>query len=200
MYPRLVDPMQAVNEAVQGDPARSQQGRLLAAWAKEVGTGSSRSTMVTVRQLDQVRYAVSARPAAVTTAVADRPETLHEVLKELAGTPVGGVNPRVLGKLLAKFKDRVCDGYCLRAGPLRQGAATWWVEDRGEIGEFGEVNSADSRKNAKTSPGASKNRLTKVTKLTPPRTARKGRAASGTLAPRVEKAGGLRRSLRGNER
>jgi hypothetical protein len=202
VYPRLVDPMQAVTEAVQADPARSQQGRLLTAWAAEIGTGNARERTVTARQLEQCYQLVGALPAVA--AGADRPENLYEVLKSLAGTPGGGINTRSLGKLLSKFKDRVYGGYRLRAGPPRQGATTWWLEDLGadsEFGTFRESVSTASRKKSKTkiSTGTSGNKLTKLTKLTAGMAARKGRGTGGSAAARVSGTKGLRGGLRGSK-
>jgi len=89
VYPRLVDPMQAVTEAVQADPARNQQARLLSAWAAEIGTGNARETTVTTRQLEQVHQLM--RTTAAAGNGADHPESLYEVLRSLAGVPGGGL-------------------------------------------------------------------------------------------------------------
>jgi hypothetical protein len=195
-YPSLVDPMQAVTEAVQSDPARSQLGRLLNAWAAEVGTGSARETTVTTRQLEQVRQPMSAM--APGSSAADRPETLYEVLRSLAPMPGGGINNRALGKLLSKVKDQICGGYRLKTGPSRQGAITYWVEDLRGNGEFGEsrefVPTASRKKSkSKISPGTRGNKLTTLTKLT---AGRQAHPAGGTAAVRVSdggQRGGLRR-------
>jgi hypothetical protein len=194
--------MLAVTEAVQADPARSQQARLLAAWAAEIGTGNARETTVTARQLEQWYQPVGALPAVA--AVADRQENLYEVLKSLAGTPGGGINTRSLGKLLSKFKDRVYGGYRLRAGPQRQGATTWWVEELGANGEFGEfresVSTASRKKfKTKTSTGTSGNKLTKLTTLTAGMAAQKRRGTGGSAAARTSGIEGLRGSLRGSK-
>ncbi len=192
IYPRLVDPMQAVTEAVQADPARSQQGRLLSAWATEIGTGHARETTVTTRQLEQIHPAM--RTTVATADGADRPETLYEVLKSLAGTP-GGISTRSLGKLLSRFKDRVYAGYCLRAGAMRQGVATWRLEDLGGFGGSDPTTSME-KSMPEISTGTSENKTTKPTKPTAARRARKARGANGTAAARAPSGGAVRRGLR----
>ena len=69
---------------------------------------------------------------------------LFEALVDVGGDSVGRrINKRSLGKYLAKNKDRIVNGMCLRAGPLRQRYATWWVESvDGELGELSEFVSA----------------------------------------------------------
>ena len=198
VYPRLVDPMQAVTEAVQADPARSQQSRLLGAWASAIGTGNAREMTLTARQLEQVHPAM--RTTAATADDADRPETLYDVLKSLAGTP-GGINTRALGKLLSRFRDRVCEGYCLRAGPMRQGVATWWLEDLGGFGGFGgsDRTASEEMSQPKISTGTSENKPTKPTKptkLSAARGARRVRGAGAMSAAPMKRAGAARRGLR----
>lgn len=202
VYPRLVDPMQAVTEAVQADPARSQQSRLLGAWASEIGTGNARETTLTARQLEQVHKPMNAMRSAVSAA--DRSETFYEVLKSLAGMPGGGINTRSLGKLLSRFKDRVCGGYCLRAGSMRQGVATWWLEDLGGFGGFGgsDPTASEEVSQPKISTGTSENKPTKPTKPTKrsaARGARMARGASGMPAAPMQRAGAARRALRGDK-
>jgi len=188
VYPRLVDPMQAVIEAVQADPARSQQGRLLSAWVAEVGTGNARETTLTARQLEQFRQPM--RTTASTGSLADRPETLYEALRSLAGMPGGAINTRSLGKLLSKFKDRVCAGYCLRAGPPRQGVGTWWVED---VGGFGGLLPAHSEQKKSTTLSRRRgNRPTKPTKTTTRSPSRKTRLADSGNARRGPNGDALR--------
>lgn len=53
MYPRLVDPMIAVNEAVTADPTRTLEARLLHAWAAEIGIGPGRAHSLTVKEVLQ---------------------------------------------------------------------------------------------------------------------------------------------------
>lgn len=183
-FPRLVDPMEAIDNAVREDPARSQHGRLLNAWADEIGTGEGLKILAKNLVGKGEATFQKRRPGEIGAAIDDL--TLRDVLIEMAGNPVTGlVNTGKLGKTLAKYKDRIVDGLCLRQGSLLQRASTWWVEDMRELGEFGELNSTDlGKKKIKTPVETKENRPTELTKLTVPLAAQ-----SQEVKPRKKRAG-----------
>ncbi len=206
-FPVLVDPMDAINAAVNADIAVSPHGRLLEAWSAEVGTGPGRDTSVTVAKLidlANIRPSATALPGHSTASKAgrnpptgsgqtvasikraDAAPTLLDVLTELAGERGGPVNSRSLGKKLSAYKDRIVDGKCLRQGSPYQGACTWWVERLGgEGGESGEVDSADFRTNKKPVklPKKARNKPTTLTTTTTASASgqRPGRRGAGTV-------------------
>lgn len=170
-FPRLVDPIEAIDQAVHQDPGRSLLARLLRAWANEVGTGNGSKTIVSVKELILISAPKQrgANVSAVVVPPANEPP-LNEVLTEIAGNAVtGAINGRSLGKTLAKYKDRVIEDRALRLGDPYQGAATWWVEEVGDCGGFGgdvsprvstDQDSASNKRTTQTKPTKS----TKVTK------------------------------------
>ena len=168
-FPRLVDPMEAINNATQQDPGQSQHGRLIRAWANEVGTGSSRANTVSVKDLISISTPKqpSIKAAAITGSAGSEP-SLYDVLVEIAGNQVNSViNSKSLGKALAKYKDRVIEGRRLRQGPSYQGSATWWVEEVGEFGGFGGLVSPSASIGPTASSIAGKGK--KATKPTKPK-------------------------------
>jgi len=164
-FPRLVDPMLALNESVKEDPIRARLVRLLDAWALEIGVGHGRGATVTVKELIAKSSLNRGRSASDGEPVQP---LLHDILVEMAGDPIRDeINSRSLGKTLARNKDRVVGGLCLRAGDARQNAATWWVEDTSR--EFGESDSyPHGKKDDATLNTMGQNKPTKPTKLTPP--------------------------------
>jgi hypothetical protein len=77
--PSLVDPFEAVADSVLDDPEIMQLGRLLEAWATEIGTGTA--TKVTVKDLIK-RHAGSRTTTSVSNVSG---ALLAEVLEEIAG-------------------------------------------------------------------------------------------------------------------
>jgi hypothetical protein len=145
-FPRLVDPLDAVSDAIAVDPGLLQLGRLLDAWASTIGTGFSNASKMTVKDL--VKAHGHFRPATPGASDLDCP-TLAEVLIEIAGAPrTSEINNRKLGTYLAAHADRVLSGRAMRQGESHQGAATWWVEDvveSGDSGDSGESDESDLR-------------------------------------------------------
>jgi hypothetical protein len=148
VFPRLVDPFIAIDDALDDDPTLLQLGRLLSAWAAEVGTGYH--TRLTVKKLLDHRNSTSRQPGQVVKPDPDNPP-LHEVLNEIAGNPFTGVNTRRLGTYLAGFKARPIDGLRLCEGEPYQNALTWWVENVGELRESGESVLAVTNKKSNVS-------------------------------------------------
>jgi hypothetical protein len=149
VFPALTDPMAAVNEAVAHDPYRERHGVLLLEVAKKFGFGMAGKIgpMFTVKEL-----VVASDPFRNTGLrsfeLTDGEEAaLFEALVDVGGDSVGRrINKRSLGKYLAKNKDRIVNGMCLRQGPPRQRYATWWVESvDGELSELGEFVSATQK-------------------------------------------------------
>lgn len=130
--PNLVDPMQAVNEAVQEDPALLQLGRFLDAWENQIGTGMSAATMFTVGNLIKTHGMGKSLPIGNNH---DCPSVL-EVLNEIAGVPRSSeISTRKLGSYFTSHEDRVFRGRALRRGGTYQGSIQWWVEEIRESGE-----------------------------------------------------------------
>jgi len=130
--PNLVDPMQAVNEAVQEDPALLQLGRFLDAWENQIGTGMSAATMFTVGNLIKTHGMGKSLPIGNNH---DCPSVL-EVLYEIAGVPRSSeISTRKLGSYFTSHEDRVFRGRALRRGGTYQGSIQWWVEEIRESGE-----------------------------------------------------------------
>ncbi len=142
-FPELVDPMEAVNDAVKNDPFRERHGHLLKSIAIKNGAGNGHGNIFSTRQLvkdavpDSHNFGVG--PDFGTDE--DR-EALSYLLVEVAGDPIRHVvNARSLGGYLAKHQDRIVDGLCLRKGPDKQNVATWWIEDvAGGLSGFGGLN------------------------------------------------------------
>lgn len=122
-YPRLRDPIHAINLAVREDPARIRLARLLVTWADTIGKGTDPRAALTIADILQKASSSHFRDG-------QDGDSLQELLAELAGNPtVMAINRKSLGKLLPGFKDRPIDGLCLREGPSRKKTKTWWVED-----------------------------------------------------------------------
>lgn len=108
IFPRLVDPFNAIDDAIEDDPTLLQLGRLLSAWAAQVGTGFG--TKLTVKSLVERHGSSCHQPGQVPKLDPDNPP-LREVLHEIAGNPVmSGINNRKLAAYLAGFKGRTIDG------------------------------------------------------------------------------------------
>ena len=185
-FPTLVDPMEAINNAVHQDPTRSLHGRLLAAWAADIGAGSV-SNSVTVKRL--VETASKSRPVSTQTNAggvsAPNEPALSDVLIEIAGNSVtGSVNNKSLGKTMANYKDRVIEGRCLRQGNSYQGSATWWLDVPGGFGVSGGfLSKAENKTLSKAAtPACGK----KPTKLTKPTKRQSPRAAHSSQDKRLE--------------
>jgi hypothetical protein len=166
--PRLVDPLDAIADAIAVDPGLLQLGRLLDAWYNTIGTGYANASKMTVKELVKAHgHFKTARPDA---SVPDCP-TLAEVFVEIAGIPrTSEINNKKLGTYFAAHADRVLHGRAIRQGQPYQGAATWWVEDVSDSGDSGESALSDSKKKKGNviSIGSKKNNLTKATELTKP--------------------------------
>jgi hypothetical protein len=149
VLPRLVDPFNAIDDAIEDDPTLLQLSRLLSAWASQVGTGFR--SKLTVKSLVD-RYGSNIfQPGQTSQPDPDNPP-LHEVLQEIAGNPVNGViNTKKLGTYLGGFKGRTIDGRRISEGEPYQNALTWWVEDVGELRESGESDLAVSNKKSNVS-------------------------------------------------
>lgn len=166
-FPALVDPMEAINQAVKDDPTRTSLGRLLESWDIEIGTGNTASAALTVsRLIGQSEATRSTAKPVPTTGLACN---LHDVLIEVAGNAMTRtINSKSLGKWLASHKDRVIDGRRLQRGSNYQGVATWWVEDLSGCGGFGGSisNGSKNTQKIKTSinNGPAGNSPTKPTK------------------------------------
>lgn len=144
--PTLVDPLDAVNEAVSEDSGVLQLGRLLDAWASEVGTGSAASTKVTVKDLIK-RHAVH-RTRSVGANASEM--SLSEILEEIAVVPRSyELNGHKLGKYLATHVDRVVHGRALRRGGTYQGVNQWYVEDINPTGPALQATIPSASKSAK---------------------------------------------------
>jgi hypothetical protein len=136
VLPHLVDPFNAIDDAIDDDPGLLQLGRLLSAWAAQVGTGFG--TKLTVKSLVDRYGSGTYQPGQAPQLDPDNPP-LREVLQEIAGNPVTGViNNKKLGAYLGGFKGRTIDGRRICEGEPYQNALTWWVEDVGELRESGE--------------------------------------------------------------
>ena len=169
--PRLVDPLDAIADAVAVDPGLLQLGRLLDAWSSTIGTGYANASKMTVKEL--VKAYGYFKPATPGESDPDCP-TLADVFAEIAGIPrTSEINNKKLGTYFAAHADRVLHGRAMRQGKPYQGAATWWVEDVGESGDSGESDLSDSKKKKGNviSIESKATNLTKVTELTKPATA-----------------------------
>jgi hypothetical protein len=171
IFPELVDPMIAVNDAVAHDPYRERHGLLLLEIAKKFGYGGGQGKVFTTREL--VRASNPSAHAGINGFLCEDEEeaALFDILVEVAGDSVNRrVNNRSLGNYLAKNKDRIVHGLCLRQGPPRQRALTWWVEadPDSELSELSEFVSTDAGKNQtpNKSQRERQKKLTKLTKLT----------------------------------
>ena len=134
--PRLVDPLDAITDAIAVDPALLQLGRLLDAWSNTIGTGYANANKMTVKEL--VKAHGHFKPATPGASDPDCP-TLAEVFVDIAGVPrTSDINNKKLGSYLAAHADRVLHGRAVRKGGPYQGAATWWVEEVGESCDSGE--------------------------------------------------------------
>ena len=178
-FPCLVDPMNAINDAIEDDPTLMQLRRLQSAWAAQVGTGYA--TKTTLKKLIQAHGAGMSNftPGSVTSTESETP-SLREVLAEIAGNSfTGDISAKKLGGYLSGYKNRVIDGLCLCEGDPYQGALTWWVNKVRESGDFGEsdfstrneksnvsqltvakTNSRNSPKSPKNAPSAAKAAIT----------------------------------------
>ena len=149
VFPQLVDPFKAIDDAIDDDPILLQLGRLLSAWATQIGLGFP--SKLTVKALVKQSYSSSnPTPGKPTQAVKVDPDNppLREVLEEIAGVGFSGqINNKKLGGYLGSFAGKVIDGRRLCAGEPYQHAATWWVED---VGEFGESVLAPTNKKNKS--------------------------------------------------
>jgi hypothetical protein len=142
VYPELADPMDAVNAAVSHDPVRERHGVLLLEVAKAFGYGENGNAgpMFTVKELVSASDPVSNAGLGSYSLEDDDEAALYEALVDVGGNATTRrINKNSLGKYLAKNKDRIVNGLCLRRGPDRQRYATWWVERlAGESSEFSE--------------------------------------------------------------
>lgn len=196
--PYLCDPMIAVNKAVVSDPMRSLNGRLLIAIAAAMPGHFSRTAKFTSKTLiDICERALTAQPVQGQPTNAQI-QALKDVVSEIAAAPgTGMLNPRILGKALPKFVDRICGGYCLRAGDHMQNAATYWVEKApGELSEFGEAVSAQKEKSQSNVILIAKKKLTSVTKLTHPKKVTSVPLASASTSRGGKSAGARKGSAR----
>lgn len=134
--PRLVDPLDAIADAIAVDPDLLQLGRLLDAWSSTIGTGYVNGNKMTVKELVKAHGQHKSAPQG--SSVPDCP-TLSEVVIEIAGIPrTSEISNKKLGTYFAAHADRVLHGRTLRKGKPYQGASTWWVEEVGESGDSGE--------------------------------------------------------------
>lgn len=150
-FPRLVDPFNAIDNAIDDDPTLMQLGRLLSAWADQVGTGFS--TKTTVKNLIKLHgsSAIGYQPGQAANDDPDNP-LLSEVLVEIAGNSMNAtINTRKLGSYFSSHADRVVDGRRLCVGETYQNALTWWVQDIGELCESGELDSSTVKKKSNVS-------------------------------------------------
>jgi len=144
--PRLVDPLEAIADAVSVDPDLMQLGRLLEAWAINIGTGCTNATKVTVKSLVKDHGCRNLNNQGVTD---PERQTLGDVLMEIAGIPRSyELNNKKLGSYLASHADRVLRGRAIRQGKPYQGAATWWLDDVRDSCDSGESVASDSNKNS----------------------------------------------------
>ena len=102
---RFADPLKATERAFSLDPETTKLSALLSAWAQTVGTQPT-----TTGEL--ITHAVNA-------------EALRDALEEIAGTPRGDLNRRILGKWIAGRVDRRHNGMRITRGTLRSGSPTW---------------------------------------------------------------------------
>ncbi len=177
--PSLVDPLDAIADAIAVDPGLLQLGRLLDAWSNTIGTGYANASKMTVKEL--VKAHGHFKPATPGASDSDCP-TLAEVFVEIAGVPrTSEINNPNLGTYFAAHADRVLHGRAMRQGKPYQGAATWWVEDVGESGESGDsgdsgesdLSDSKRKKGNVISIGSKATNPTKVTELTKPAAASK---------------------------
>jgi hypothetical protein len=171
--PSLVDPLDAIADAIAVDPGLLQLGRLLDAWSSTIGTGYANANKMTVKEMVKA-YGYS-KPATSGESDPDCP-TLAEVFAEIAGVPrTSEINNKKLGTYFAAHADRVLHGRAMRQGKPYQGAATWWVENVGESGDSGESDLSDFKKKKGNiiSIGSKATNPTKVTELTKPAAASK---------------------------
>lgn len=175
--PNLVDPMQAVNEAVQEDPNLLQLGRFMDAWENQIGTGMSAATMFTVNRLEKT-FALN-RHSAPKNDNPDCPD-LFEVLLDIAGVPRSTeINTKKLGNYLASHEGRFIRGRALKRGAMYQGAVQWWVEQNSGPGEFGESNFVNSKTKNLDKTTKVKKQPTKPTKPANGRGQRNGHSHGG---------------------
>jgi hypothetical protein len=152
VFPALTDPMAAVNEAVAHDPLRERHGVLLLEIAKKFGFGKSGKIgpMFTVKELVSSSDPLRNAGLGSYNLIDEEEAALFDALVEVGGDSVGRrINKRSLGKYLAKNKDRIVNGLCLRQGSSRQHYATYWVDHvDGELGELSEFVSDQSKQPA----------------------------------------------------
>ena len=164
--PRLVDPLDAVADAIAVDPGLLQLGRLLDAWSNTIGTGYAHASQMTVKEL--VKKHGGFRAPKPEESKPDCP-TMTEVIAEIAGIPrTSDINNKKLGTYFAAHADRVLHGRKIRQGKPYQGAATWWVEDVGEPSDSGEsaLSVSNKKKVNVVAVRRKKNSPTKATEAT----------------------------------
>lgn len=175
-FPALDDPMTAVHEAVREDPISTQCGRLLSAWEKEIGVGSSRATTLTVKEIVAKATAIPSQRSPSTISSEGDATSLRDVLVEIAGHGFQQeINPKMLGKRLTNLRDRIADGLCLRVGARRQGCMTYWLERVSDVpGEHGEFRESFpiNPTTKKTSSSLQRPKEKRLTKPTSPRSSR----------------------------
>ena len=153
-FPALTDPMSAVNEAVAHDPLRERHGVLLLEIAKKFGFGKGGriGPMFTVKELVASSDPLRNAGLGSFNLIDEEEAALFDALVEVGGDSVGRrINTRSLGRYLAKNKDRIVNGVCLRQGAPRQRYATYWVDHvDGELGELSEFVSGQSKQAAES--------------------------------------------------
>lgn len=123
--PNLVDPMEAVNIAVQEDPGMIQLFNLLLAWEQALGLGSATSGGYTVKELVDAVLKGAYSP---NDPLYMPKQQLKSCLEELTDNRAGSIPTRSLARQFIYMQDRIAGGYRLRAGNKYQGAVRWYVE------------------------------------------------------------------------
>jgi len=111
------DPVDTMAEVREADPETGALRQVMTAWSAEFGREHVTVSRVIKKALEQGRETVDGPLVFVN-------EDLRDALLVVA-PGAGGINSRILGRWLGKFKDRVLDGLRFEERGVRDGAAVW---------------------------------------------------------------------------
>jgi putative DNA primase/helicase len=112
------DPVDTMAEVRASDPETACLQQVMAAWREAFGSEAITVAQVVKKAMEQRRSETFDGPLEYVN------EDLREALLTVAARG-GGINSRVLGSWLAKFKDRVGDGWRFEERGTRQAATVW---------------------------------------------------------------------------
>ena len=135
VFEALEDPRHAFGKAAAMDAYLANHGTLLRAWAAALGTGDTGGTRFSVKAaIDQVRKRLQS-PNRVEL------DALYAALLVVAPSRVNfqEIDTVKLGTFFSRRQGTIVDGFRFRAGPTKQHAVEWFVENLNERGEGGEA-------------------------------------------------------------